>query len=194
MSPSRGLGLQCEDRRRRSLFPEFGRGWPCETANTLINSPGYKVRISRAKIVTRYNGGSGPIQSREKCWGGTLNIISFSSFRLSLNAAVFLIPVKWSAIPAMWGTVPVNWSTGTVSQLAGCGGYRGMPLEPLPLKLASLGSNVLPVTVRHLGLTHLLDQSTEVPQAGDRRRSLTVEHSYVLARAAQPNSSLQLLQ
>ena len=49
------LGIQREDRRRRSLLFGFGAPAFFKAAITVTLSPENKLRISRGKIVTRYN-------------------------------------------------------------------------------------------------------------------------------------------
>jgi CRISPR/Cas system endoribonuclease Cas6 (RAMP superfamily) len=48
------LGIQREDRRRRSLLFGFGAPAFFKAAITVTLSPENKLRISRGKIVTRY--------------------------------------------------------------------------------------------------------------------------------------------
>lgn len=69
-----------------------------------------------------------------------------------------------------------------------------MPLERLALELVGLRANVLPVAGGRVGLTYFVDQSGEVPQAGDRHGRLAVEHRDAFAGTAEPDGSLELFQ
>lgn len=69
-----------------------------------------------------------------------------------------------------------------------------MLLEPLALELIGLGANVLPVAGGRVGLPYLLDQTGEVPQAGDRHGWLAIEHRDVFAGTAEPDGSLELFE
>ena len=69
-----------------------------------------------------------------------------------------------------------------------------MPPEPLALELVGPRANVLPVAVGCVSLTYFLDQTGEVPQAGDRHGWLAVEHRDVFAGTAEPDGSLELFE
>ena len=115
--------------------------------------------------------------SQEECVG----MAESASFRFLHFVSSPTEPNRY--FPVKWSRIPVMWSTGT-EPLAERNGAAILPLEPLALELVGLRANVLPVVVGCVGLTYFLDQTGEVPEAGDRHWRLAVEHRDVFAGTA----------
>ena len=111
---------------------------------------------------------------QEECVGMTESAsFRFLRFVSSAPEPHRYVPVNWSRVPVMWGGS--HQRRGTASRP--CRWSPGARVGPLWTERAAS-------SVGRVGLTYFLDQTGEVPQAGDRHGRLAIEHRDVFTGTA----------